>query len=343
MVIIATGCRTDPPPPQPLRSGPYDGEVSNVEEGSNPASLNPAQREVIALLGRSAEDIERTAMPDGIGALLLEELEKSLEPLADELSPDSPLWVSKHALSTVHSCEAHHLAGQGSFEWSPATVRGTVAHRAIEIGIHVRGTPTPAELVDETIARLVDDTRAPASQYLASLGEYDRAEVRGLAVEHVTAFQECFPPLKAAWIPRTESKVQVSLLGGRIMLSGKVDLTLGRPGAKVIIDLKSGRYAVAHRDDLRFYALIETIKMGVPPRKLASYYLDQARTHPEDVTEPLLRSATRRTIDGIMRMYAITRANQEPVRRPGAQCRWCPIADDCEVGQAFLTAQSDDS
>lgn len=281
-------------------------------------------------------------MADGIAGLLLDELEKSLAPLADELTPEAPMWVSKHALSTVHTCEAHHLAGQGSFEWSPATVRGTVAHRAIEIGIHHRGLPNPAELVDETIARLVDDTRAPASMYLASLSEYERAEVRGLAVEHVSAFQECFPPLKANWIPRTESKVQVSLFGGKILLSGKVDLTLGRPGAKVIIDLKTGRPNASHRDDLRFYALIETIKMGVPPRKLASYYLDQARTHPEDVTEGLLRSAARRTVDGVMRMYAITYANQEPVRRPGPQCRWCPIAEDCDVGQAFLSAGADD-
>ena len=89
------------------------------------------------------------------------------------------------------------------------------------------------------------------------------------------------------------------------MLSGKVDLALGQAegdlAGKVLVDLKTGGFSPVHLDDLRFYALIETVRLGTPPRRLATYYLDQGRFVPEDVTEALLRSTTARVIDGVER------------------------------------------
>ena len=64
----------------------------------------------------------------------------------------------------------------------------------------------------------------------------------------------------------------------------------GFPPGKVLLDLKTGGFGPAHRDDLRFYALVETLRLGVPPRLLATYYLDAARLQQEAVTEELLRS-----------------------------------------------------
>src|SRR5262249_20330053 len=157
------------------------------------------------------------------------------------------------------------------------------------------------------------------------------------AVALVAAFQECFPPLKPAWIPVTESRVRVELCGGRIVLSGKTDLTLGRaagpPANKVIIDLKAGRPAPSHPDDLRFYALLETIKLGVPPRKLATYYLETGRPHPEEVSQPLLRAAARRTVDGVQKIVELACRERTPAKMPGPACRWCPVRDDCDEGR----------
>ena len=101
------------------------------------------------------------------------------------------------------------------------------------------------DLVDEAIARLIDADGVSMQRFLQGLSEGDRAELRGVAVDLVSRFQECFPPLKAAWIPVTESRARVELLGGALVLSGKTDLSLGRAAGlqanKVIIDLKSGR------------------------------------------------------------------------------------------------------
>jgi hypothetical protein len=110
---------------------------------------------------------------------------------------------------------------------------------------------------------------------------------------------------------------------------------------KVIIDLKSGRVAAGHRDDLRFYALLETIKLGVPPRKLASYYLETGRAHPEEVSAPLLQAAVRRTADGVGKIVALAGGARSPTTTPGPPCAWCPVLATCEVGQAER-ARSDD-
>jgi hypothetical protein len=224
------------------------------------------------------------------------------------------------------------------------TVRGQVVHKAIELAVHWRGEPVPGGLVDEAVERLADGDLG-AARFLAGMSEAERAQLRGEATDLVTKFQECFPPLKSVWRPVTESRAYVELLGGRIVLTGKVDLTLGKyePGnpTKVIIDLKSGMPVATHREDLRFYALLETVRLGVPPRLLASYYLDAARAQPEVVSVPLLEAAAARTIDGIRKLVEL-QAGREPTVQPGPSCRWCPRADDCVEGQAFLWATDEE-
>lgn len=309
------------------------------------ATYNPAQQRVIELLGRG-EPGAGADVPPGLAAELEAELEEALGPLAERLEAASPgerLWVSKHTLNSVHGCEAQHQASQGIFEWSVANVRGQVAHKAIELAVNWRGEPVPAELVDDALARL-GDADVSASRFIAGLTAADRAQLRGEATDLVTKFQECFPPLKAAWRPVTESPARVELAGGAVVLSGKVDLTLGKlePGraTKVIIDLKSGMAVAHHREDLRFYALVETVRLGVPPRMLATYYLDAARAQPEAVTVPLLEAALRRTVDGVRKLLELAEG-RTPEVRPGAPCRWCPLAGTCVEGQAYLRGRED--
>jgi hypothetical protein len=294
----------------------------------------PAQQQVIDLLGRGADVV----FDPSLGQALADALEDGLAPLVPHL-PDEALWIGKHDLATVHGCEAHFLATQDAFGWSIPTVRGTVAHKAIELSVHWRGDPSPMLLVDSALAILGDDERG-AGRYLAGLDEVDRAQLRGEATDLTSKFLECFPPLKPQWYPVTESRARVELLDGRLVLGAKVDLTLGRANGttarKVIIDLKSGLASLAHREDLRFYALIETIRLGVPPRLLATYYLDAARAQPEEVTPDLLVAAARRTIDGVHKIVELQHAGREAQVRPGGACRWCPARASCPEGMVYL-------
>jgi len=303
-----------------------------------PPPLNPAQQEVLDLLGAAPD--ERPVFDPSLRDELLAELEDGLAELVPEIRADNPLFVSKRALANVHGCELRHVTERGAeFRWNATIARGSVAHKAIELSVHWRGEPDPLDMVDEALARLANGTDGLAD-WLRTCAEGERAELRALANERVVTFLECFPPLKARWVPVTEGRLRADLLGGRVVLQGRTDLSLGKAvgptAGKVIIDLKTGGFSPSHLDDLRFYALVEALRLGTPPRLLASYYLDSGRAHPEPVTEGLLHAAVERTIDGARILHQLEVGTREPLTRPGRSCRWCPALAGCGVGRAHL-------
>ena len=273
------------------------------------SELTPVQQRTLDTLGRTGQPV---VFDPAVVAELRADLDEGLAELAGRLSestsidPPPALVVTKHDLGEVFTCEAKSAAPD-DFVWSAAKAKGQVAHKAIQLSVHWRGELVPITLVDEAIVRLADEEYG-LGQWLASLPPGDAADLRGRAVEHVTKFLECFPPLDPRWRPVTEGASQYPL-AGPIVLRARIDLTLGVPkqgeSRKVIVDVKTGRLMNRHREDLRFYALIETMVREVPPRLLASYSLDSAAAESEDVTIDLLRSAVRRTLDGVQRIVEI--------------------------------------
>ncbi|NLV53996.1 MAG: PD-(D/E)XK nuclease family protein [Acidimicrobiales bacterium] len=322
------------PPQEPPRDPSPDAATEPRDD-----ALNPAQRETLDRL-----TAPRDTWPEydqGLRRRLREHLEGDLSEVAVALSTDRPMRVSKHALAGVHGCEARWLADDDdpSFEASPATVRGSVAHKAIELGINRREPAAPAELVDIALDRLTESD-AWMADWLRTCDEDDRAEVRAAAIAKVQSFEDVWPPLKPAWRPVTELPVRADLLGGRIVLAGRVDLGLGRPdggrAGRVVVDFKTGGFAVHHRDDGRFYALVEALRIGVPPRAVATSYLDSGAIHVDPVDEDVLHAAAARVVDGVTRIVALRERQLEPERRPSAVCRWCRLLDTCDVGRAHL-------
>ncbi len=302
---------------------------------------NPAQREVVSLLGAPKGD--RPSFDAGLRDELLSRLEERLKPLVATIGSDrfddDVLYLSKFRLSQALGCERKFMAELAEpFRWSPPTARGTVTHKAIELSVHWQQEAPPLELVDEAMARLTNADKSIAD-YLQGCDETERAELRAEAGAAITQFLECFPPLKPKWRPTTDSPIRAELHGGLIVLSGKPDLTLGQPegtvAGKVIIDFKTGRFSPSHREDLRFYALLEALRI-LPPRLLATYYLDQGQFHPEAVTRDLLLSAAERVIDGAHRYVELAGDARQPSVTPGPACRWCPVQPDCDEGTAFL-------
>ncbi len=304
---------------------------------------NPAQQRVIDLLGRTDE---RPTIDPELAPSIRSDLEAALAPFADVLpdgkSYDTRLFFNKQALTNVHSCEAYYLDGSGDFEWNLANCRGTVVHKAIEVSINLRHPMPPTDLIEESIERLSNDANKSIGVFLATLDEFSRAELIGDCSALFTRFTECFPPIKRSWIPAVETPVALNLADGRVRVSGKVDLALGRPPDKVIIDLKTGRATPSHYDDLRLYALVDFVAIGMAPRKVASYYLDSAEIHHEDITEGTLLSAARRLQDGLVRAIELKYAKASPTRRPSGICNWCTLNTDCDVGVAYLEQRCED-
>lgn len=266
----------------------------------------------------------------------------ALEPIAVHYTAAKPLTIAKHSLNSVHGCEAQHVANRGKFAWSLPLVRGTVLHKAIELLINVRVPRTPSDIVDDALDRIIESEGISASDYVASLSPAEQAELRATIIDLVTKYEDSFPPLKPEWRPVVESNAKVNLCGGAVFLTARTDLTIGAPGNKVIIDLKTGRTFGSHRDDLRLYALVDFLALGQAPRKVASYYIDSATIDAEDITEGALRTANRRLADGLVRAIEVKLAGRSPEVRPGGNCRWCALLDSCEAGRAHLAQRDED-
>lgn len=296
--------------------------------------LNPLQQAIIDSLGVPPE---WEPLPDHIVTDVEEQLSVALAPLEGLFSAENPLRINKHHIATVLGCEEYHVLNrQQAFAWNINTVRGTIAHKGIELLLNWRGPIVPGEIVDAAITSVAENPRESASGFIVSLPAHELAELRGAVLGAVTNFLECFPPIKPQWRPMVEYSASYALFNNSVIFSSRMDLVLGGPGRKVIIDLKTGRLTPTHRDDLRFYALIETLRSRQPPRSLGSYSLDSARLDDEPVTEGLLQAAVRRTAHGTLLIADLALKTRQPERRPGFQCRWCPINEQCEIGARHL-------
>ena len=107
-----------------------------------------------------------------------------------------------------------------------------MSHKAIQLLLNWRGEPTPADLVDEAWPGW--PTRSSSiGDWIAALGPADEADLRGRAVERVTQFVECFPPLRRTWHPMTEAPGAAGRVDGPILLRAKADLVIGgRPAPR---------------------------------------------------------------------------------------------------------------
>ena len=162
---------------------------------------------------------------------------------------------------------------------------GRSSHQAIQLLLNWRGEPTPADLVDEALARLADEERS-IGDWIAALGPADEADLRGRAVERVTQFVECFPPLAGRWHPMTEAPVQWPV-DGPILLRAKVDLVIGRPaGAESRKVLDRPQVGPHRRPPPRGPALLRPRRDAgreVPPRSVASFSLEAGEAVVEEV------------------------------------------------------------
>ncbi len=286
-----------------------------------------------------------TDVREGLRADLVAELEELTQRAAATVAQDDQrLSINKFDITSVHKCEGLFVAPD-DFEWTVAKVRGRVVHRAIQKSCAGRFREmVPLELAQEAVESMAESLDDPGlGDYLKGLDPSAMGELLSEAGAMLAAFSSDWPPIRPAMHPRIEPPVHVRLHEGRITLRGKYDLALGPAGRGpvVITDLKSGTDHPEHREEARYYALLETIRNGVPPIRVASYYLDGGWFQPEDVNEDVLRSAVRRTADAINLIVRLWWRQREPELSPGWHCRYCSSQPDCIPGSRWLVERQD--
>jgi len=292
----------------------------------------PQRRTLDQLIGA-----ERPVFP----ADLSQRLRDRIEDAARGLEVTDPIWLGKERLTDRERCEGmfwSKLTGEGPpFAHNRATAVGVVQHRAIEVIVGARDALDPHEaafLAAERTADKEDRFR----EYWRDLARPEQDDLLMEVARRTALFEGSFPPLRELrrdLAPLTELSMKSELLGGSLVVSGKVDLCLGRPdrvepmrAQRLLIDLKTGGAYPQHAEDNRAYALLHTLRFGVPPYRVASFFLEGGTWQAEDVGEEMLFHAAERVI-ATARTAASLRAGRAPTLTPGRWCAWCPRADVC--------------
>lgn len=281
-----------------------------------------------------------THVRDGLRDDLTAELEELTRGAAALFADhDESLSINKFDLARVHKCEGLYVATD-EFQWTVKKARGRVVHRGIQKSLagRFRQMP-PLELARETVESMIAGSEdSDFGDYLSKLDSSSMGELLTESGSLLAAFASDWPPIRPSMHPRIEPTMQAWLHGGLVAIKGRFDLALGPPGRGpvVIVDFKTGAKAPEHRDEMRYYALLETLRNGVPPIRVATYYLDGGWEPPEEVNEGVLRSAVRRTGVGVDQIARLWWREHAPVLSPGWHCRYCPLKQDCAVGSRWL-------
>lgn len=253
------------------------------------------------------------------------------------------LVIGKYQLDDVHRCGGLYASRRDrAFAWTIPMLRGRVAHRAIEVAVtSPQSAGAPLDLIDRSVDVLIGGEEGDSvATFLSALDQLDMARLKGEANEAVVGFLTDWPPIDRRWLPRIEERARVTIASGAVRLQAKYDLAFGRPQKEearvIIVDVKTGDRRTGHVEDLRFYALVETLRRGVPPFRVATYYTQESDFFVEEVTEAALESAARRTADGIRAISAL--ASSAPKLLPGGHCRWCGLKSTCEPGSAWIAS-----
>jgi hypothetical protein len=317
-------------------------EQKDVASQEGWSAWTPNQRRVIErILGRDhalRQVIELPRFPDDLGRELGRVLEREVADVAAPHTPTRPLVITKHHLSALFQCEGF-LQAEQPFSWDIPKIRGTAAARAVSL-LHLnRFKEMPALTLAEYVVEAMAAGGDGLADYLSACSEVERGEITLACADDTAKFQADWPPLDRAWGLRPETPSVVSVLAGRVQLRAKYDLAIGHPGSNpsdvVLVDFKSGKEYADHIEEVRHYALLETMRTGVPPRLVAVYYLAGGRFREEVVTEDSLMTALRRAVDGVRRIEQLWSGSRQAVLTPGSVCGYCPALPDCAPGRAW--------
>ena len=298
---------------------------------------DPQRRTLEGLIGTGA----RPTFPADLAQRLRDRIESAVR----ELELAQPLWLGKEKLNQHRRCEGLFrsvLVGEAPpFAHSARSAHGVFLHKAIEVEVGARDGIDAHEIAETAVGRVLEREERFA-EYWGGLSQSDRDDAIMEVVRRVTLFQGSFPPLKPLrreLSPISELRVRAELLAGDLVLSGQIDLVLGTPdriepnrATRLVVDLKTGSAYPEFAEDMRFYALVMTLRFGVPPYRAASLFLESGTWQAEDVTEEILVHAADRAIAAARASAALSNG-REPVLTPGVHCSWCPRAVDCPVAE----------
>ncbi len=269
----------------PLRPPARRGGTA-TERGAHAGALpSPARHEVLALLRHGVG--QRPRFDPGLAGGLRAWLEDAAGSLVAARGENAPaLFLGTRELLSGSS----HLPD--SDPYPTELITSSLVHALFRQIVMTGSVGDP--LADALDALSVHPNRTELVRHVRALPEAARAALTTTLTTHVTHLLELTPRFVPTWLPRTDDRIAIPLAGGRVVLRGTFDLLVGAPlpGTATLCALgltTGGRWAEA-RTALHYLALLETLRSGTPPFRLALLHSAAGRYGVEDVLEEHLRA-----------------------------------------------------
>jgi len=279
----------------------------------------------------------RPAVDPELAGGLREWLEDALAGPVAALGGDADdVRVRKDALTQVLVCEAHFAAARAApRQVTMPLARGSLVDAAFRQWVTVGEVGDP--IADSLAALQAEDGGDGVVAFVAGLPADRRHALGAEVAAHVERIRNDWPVPSPAWLARTQDRIVVPLVGGRVLLSGVVDLAFGAQAADqasvCLVEVKSGARRVEHRADLHFYALLEMLRAGAPPFRVATYYTATGELDMEPIGEGVLVGALQRVVAATAKMCRLA-TGATPVPTPNPLCAWCVGLPGCAPGVA---------
>jgi hypothetical protein len=296
-----------------------------------PAQKPLTPRQLRTLDGLIAIGLQRPTCPSGLARDLEQRL---LDGTAEAVAAwtGRSLYVTKSQVLTTLRCEGQLAADAATPRtgMSAAVAVGQIAHRAVQL-THTH----PGKPLEEYVRQAVIGARTAdqgLDEWWATAGASAQSDMLMQVTSRVVNFIDDWPALNPGWSPRFEEPIAAKV--GRLTLSCRADLVLGRPRADLkqtllIVDLKTGALKDEHRVEAMFYALVATLRYGVAPWRSTIYSLASGEWTEGDVTAEEMYATADLVADAVRRSVAVLTEARPPLLSPGDHCRWCPVKNTC--------------
>ena len=167
---------------------------------------------------------------------------------------------------------------------------------------------------------------------LLARGVASQSDMLMQVTSKITNFIDDFPPLDPNWGPRFEEPMSAKI--GKLTIAGRADLIIGRPRGDMrqtmmLVDLKTGALKDEHTNEAYYYALVATMRHGVPPWRSLVYSLASGEYTEPDITETVLLEACASLVHGVNAFVDTMTESRTAKLNPGSHCRWCPSSGVC--------------
>jgi hypothetical protein len=257
-------------------------------------------------------------------------LEAAAAPAATAVPDDAdPVRLNKRRLSALLDCERHLLA---TLDLHTQPNEPIIVGALIDVlaDLHTTTGATPDDAFEAAYDLLVA-AGDPASEanvaWLDSLPPADRTRIAAQVAEHRDLLLAGWPVFEPSWGARTQERASLVLAGGRVVIEGRFDVTLGGHPTQlptVVIEVKAGMFGEDDHADMLLFALLVALRDGIPPALVVTC---RPGTPPivEHVRAGHLEAAARR-LEGSLGAVARLANGGEAKTNPTWRCGTCPAA-----------------